>query len=304
MPDMASRPFGRTGLQVTPIALGGYPFGGVNRAAGWDPFSPDGRRTAIATVHRAVERGITYVDTAASYGDGNSESIFGEALAQDGRRRKVTLATKCAWNVSGAAVVESVERSLQRLRTDVVDVIQFHGGMFTEENVRHILDGGPLDAFRHVRAQGKVRFLGFTCEEPWTARPLIASGAFDVVQLRYNLIYQGAALHALNEARQQGMGVAVMRPMTSGILQRALRSLKPEWPEGEIYELALRFVLADSRVHVANTGMRWPHEVDQNVALAASFHPPEGFDVADLPRLTAGIYRRADEEAGLADAAR
>jgi aryl-alcohol dehydrogenase-like predicted oxidoreductase len=289
---------------VTPIALGGYPFGGVNRAAGWDPFSPDGRRTAIATVHWAVERGITYVDTAASYGDGNSESIFGEALSQDGRRQKVTLATKCPWNVPGATVVESVERSLERLKTDVIDVIQLHGGMFTEENVRHILEGGPLDAFRRLRGQGKVRFLGFTCEEPWTARPLIASGAFDVVQLRYNLIHQGAALHALNEARQQDMGVAVMRPMTSGILQRTLRALEPGWPEADIYALALRFVLADSRVHVANIGMRWPHEVDQNVALAESFRPPGGFDVADLPRLTAGIYRRADEEAGLGDPAR
>src|SRR5947209_19158898 len=97
---MEQRTFGRTGLQVTPIALGGYPFGGVNRAAGWDPFTPEGRRAAIATIHRAIERGITYVDTAASYGDGNSESIFGEALAQDGKRQQVAVATKCRWNGS------------------------------------------------------------------------------------------------------------------------------------------------------------------------------------------------------------
>jgi predicted aldo/keto reductase-like oxidoreductase len=167
--------------------------------------------------------------------------------------------------------------------------------MFTAEDVRHILEGGPLEALWRLRDQGKVRFLGFTCEEPWTARPLIATGHFDVVQLRYNLIYQGAALHALNEARDQGMGVAVMRPMTSGILQRALRFLKPEWPEREVYEVALKYVLSDSRVHVANVGMRWPHEVDANVALAESFRPP--FDAAILPRLTAGIYRQADDEA-------
>jgi aryl-alcohol dehydrogenase-like predicted oxidoreductase len=145
---MEQRRFGRTGLQVTPIGLGGYPFGGVNRAAGWDPFTPDGRREAIATIHRAIERGVTYVDTAPGYGAGNSESLFGEALAQDGRRGRVAL--------------------------------------------------------------------------------------------------------------------------------------------------ALRYVLADSRVHVANVGMRWPHEVDQNVDLAAAFRPPQGFDVADLPRKTEGIYRAAD----------
>jgi aryl-alcohol dehydrogenase-like predicted oxidoreductase len=293
---MERRPFGKTGLRVAPIGLGGYPFGGVNRAAGWDPFTAEGRRVAIATVHRALERGITYVDTAPSYGDGNSESIFGEALAEGGRRQRVTLATKCRWNVSAAEVVRSVEASLRRLRTDVIDVIQFHGGMFTEEDVRHILSRGPLEGLHRLRQQGKVRFLGFTCEEPWTARPLIASGAFDVAQLRYNLIYQGAALHALNEARDRGLGVAVMRPLTSGILQRTLRFLKPEWPEAEVYELALKYVLSDSRVHVANVGMRWPQEVERNVALAESFRPP--FDAADLPRLTAGIYRAADEEAG------
>ncbi|MBI3974411.1 MAG: aldo/keto reductase [Chloroflexi bacterium] len=298
---MQRRILGRTGLRVSPVGLGGYPFGGINRAAGWDPFTPEGRQTAIATIHRAIERGINYVDTAASYGDGNSESIYGEALAQDGRRQRVILATKCRWNGAGDDVIRSVERSLERLRTDVIDVIQFHGGMFTEENVRHILEAGPLEAFWTLRQQGKVRFLGFTCEEPWTARPLIATGQFDVVQLRYNIIYQGAALHALNEARDQRMGVAVMRPMTSGILQRTLRFLKPEWPEAEIYELALEYALADSRVHVANVGMRWPHEVDTNVTLASRFQPPEGFDVADLPRMTAGIYRADDEDAGISE---
>ncbi|MGH2355194.1 MAG: aldo/keto reductase [Chloroflexota bacterium] len=294
---MEQRTLGRTEVRVTPIGLGGYPFGGINRAAGWDPFTAEGRKSAIATIHRAIERGINYVDTAPSYGNGNSEAIYGEALAQDGKRQQVTLATKCRWQGAGEDVIRSVERSLERLRTDVIDVIQFHGGMFAEADVRHILEDGPLEAFWALRQQGKARFLGFTCEEPWSARPLIASGQFDVAQLRYNLIYQGAALHALNEARDQRMGVAVMRPLTSGILQRALRFLKPEWPEQDVYALALKYVLADSRVHVANVGMRWPHEVEANVALASSFMPPQGFDVAGLPRMTAQVYRVADEEA-------
>ncbi len=294
---MKTRLFGKTGLQVTPVGLGGYPFGGVNRAAGWDPFTPDGRKTAIAAIHQALERGINYVDTAAGYGDGNSEDIIGEALSSDGRRGRVTLATKCRWNASAEQVIASAEASLRRLRTDVIDVLQLHGGRFSEDDVQYILERGPLDGLRRLRDQGKVRFLGFTCEEPWTARPLMASGAFDVVHLRYNLIHQGAALHALNEARDARLGVAVMRPMTSGILQRTLRFLKPDWPEDEIFEVALKYVLSDSRVHVANVGMRWPHEVDRNVDLVEAFTPP--FDAADLPRLTAGIYKQADQEAGV-----
>ena len=120
-----------------------------------------------------------------------------------------------------------------------------------------------------------MRFIGFTVEEPWTARPLIATGAFDVMQVRYNLIYQSAALHALNEAREADMGVAVMRPMTSGILQRIAEYLAPEWQQAhDLYDVALKFVLSDSRVHVANVGMRWPEEVARNVALVESFRPP------------------------------
>ena len=285
--------FGRTEFQVTRIALGGYPFGGVNKARGWEPFSPEGRAAAIATVHAALDAGINYIDTAPSYGTGNSESIIGEAARS--RRDRFILATKVGYRNLGAKdVTASVEASLARLRTDVIDVIQFHGGMYTADEVHHILHEGPLDALLALKDTGRVRFIGFTVEEPWTARPLIASGQFDVIQIRYNLIYQSAALHALNDAKAADMGVAVMRPMTSGILQRIAQYLAPEWQAShDLYDACLKFVLSDSRVHVANVGMRWPEEVARNAALAESFKPP--FDMAHLPRLTAEIYRTEDE---------
>ena len=284
--------YGRTGLSVTRIGLGGFPFGGVNTARGWDPFSTKGRATAVATVRAALDAGISYIDTAPGYGDGNSESIIGEAI--HGRRDEVVLATKVGYaGMTPADVVASVRASLRRLRTDVIDIIQFHGGMYSPEDVNHVLNGGLLDALLDLRQKGAVRFVGFTTEEPWTGRPLIASGRFDVVQLRYNLIYQGAALHALNEARQAAMGVAVMRPMTSGILQRIASCIAPQWTARDIYDVALKFVLSDSRVHVANVGMRWPEEVMRNVRLAESFTPP--FDMAQLPRLTAEIYKTEDD---------
>ena len=276
--------FGKTNLFVTRIALGGYPFGGVNQARGWDPFSAEGRQTAIATVHAALDAGINYIDTAPSYGNGNSESIIGEATEH--RRDQFTLATKVGYR--------NVEASLRRLRTDVIDVIQFHGGMYTSEEVNHILRGGLLDALVRLRDQGKVRFLGFTVEEPWTAQPLIASGAFDVMQVRYNLIYQAAALHVLNQARDADLGVATMRTMTSGMFQRIAQQLAPEWQAAhDLYEVAFKFVLSDSRVHLPIVGMRWPHEVARNVAIVAGFQPT--YDMAQLPRLTAGIYQSEDE---------
>ncbi len=289
--------FGRTDLMVTRLALGGYPFGGVNQARGWNPFTPEGRAQAVATIHASLDAGINLIDTAPGYGDGNSESIVGEALV--GHRDEVVLATKVGYHGSATEVRASVEASLRRLRTETIDVIQFHGGMYTDNEVRHILDEGLLDELVTLREEGKVRFLGFTVEEPWTARPLIASGAFDVMQVRYNVIYQAAALHVLDQASESDVGVSVMRPMTSGIFQRMASLLAPEWQEAhDLYAVCLAFVLSDSRVHVANVGMRWPEEVARNVALVAGLELT--FDMADLPRMTADIYRTDDEMAGLA----
>lgn len=287
--------FGRTGLSVTRLGMGGFPFGGVNEAQGWNPFTPEGRTQAIATIRHALDQGITYFDTAPGYGDGNSERIYGEALR--GVTAPCVLATKCPWaGVGAAAVVQSVEESLRRLRRECVDVVQFHGGMFSENDAHHILEGGPLEGLTRLREQGKVRFLGITCEEPFTTLPLLRSGQFDVVQLRYNLLHFQAAEHALPEAARANIGVAVMRPMTSGILQRILRDLAPEWLEArDVYEVCLRFVLSDPRVHTALVGARWTHEVDRNIRLAENFTPP--LDLSAVPLRTAGIYAEEDKEA-------
>ena len=91
-----------------------------------------------------------------------------------------------------------------------------------------------------------------------------------------------------------------MRPMTSGIMQRLAEYVAPQWHSAhDLYETALKFVLADSRVHVANVGMRWAEEVESNVALASTFKP--AFDMASLPRMTAAIYRTDDERSELRD---
>src|ERR1700712_3743760 len=97
----------RTGLQVSRIALGGYPFGGLNRANNWDPWSEEGRKSAIATVNHAIDRGISYIDTAPGYGEGNSERLIGEVMKT--RREECVLATKVRWErMDKSAVVDSV----------------------------------------------------------------------------------------------------------------------------------------------------------------------------------------------------
>jgi aryl-alcohol dehydrogenase-like predicted oxidoreductase len=291
---MQQTTLGRTGLRVSRLVLGGYPFGGLNRARGWDPWSTEGRATAIATVNSALDHGINYIDTAPSYGEGNSETLIGEVMKT--RREDCVLATKVGWQgLDKTAVIDSVHASLRRLQTDHIDILQFHGGMYTPEDYGHIVDGGPLDALLELRARGEIRFIGLTCEEPWTARPFLQRAEFDVVQLAYNLIYQSAARHVLDDAHRADVGVVTMRTMTSGVFQRTAQFLVPEWPAAkDIYEVCLKFVLSDSRVHAPIVGMRWPEEVERNVALVESFRPE--FDIAELPRMTAHVYQAEDAE--------
>ncbi len=285
---------GRTGLMVSRIALGGYPFGGVNKAHDWDPWSEAGKRTAIATVNHAIDRGINYIDTAPGYGDGNSELIIGEVMKS--RRAEVVLATKVRWDkISKQGVIDSVHESLARLQTDHLDIVQFHGGMFTAADYAQVVDGGPLEALVELKAQGKIGFIGLTAEEPWTAIQFLARPEIDVYQLAYNFIYQHAAKHMLIDAQAADVGVVTMRTMTSGILQRAARYLAPEWQSArDLFKVSLEFVLSDSRVHSAIVGMRWPAEVDLNVDLLTNFKPE--FDFAELPRMTAHVYQAEDAE--------
>jgi len=284
---------GRTGERVSRIGMGGFPLGGVNRARGWDPYTPQGRKAAVDVVRYAIEKGINYIDTAEGYGGGHSESIIGEAIA--GRREGLFIATKFNMNRDADGVTAAAIASIERLGCGYLDLLQVHGGYYTAEDTDRILNGGPMDALRRLRRDGKVRFIGATTEEPFSILPMMRTGLLDVVQVRYNLIYQAAAHHLLDEARRMGVGVVLMRPLTSGILQYLSEKLLPELSDGcDLYEACLKFVLADSRVHVANIGMRWPQEVDRNAALVDEYEPP--FDVAGLPRGTGPVYDAMDSE--------
>jgi predicted aldo/keto reductase-like oxidoreductase len=123
--------------------------------------------------------------------------------------------------------------------------------------------------------------------------PFLQHPEFDVFQIAYNFIYQAAARHFLIDAAKANAGVVTMRTMTSGVLQRTAGYLAPGWQAAhDLYEVSLKFVLADSRVHSALIGMRWPEEVERNVRIAESFVPP--VDFATLPRLTIDVYKAQD----------
>lgn len=267
---MRYRTLGRTGLRVSELGVGGAQIGLKNYMAPWDPATEEAAAQIERMLHRALDLGYNYVDTAASYGAGRSEEIIGRVARA--RRGDFYLATKTsagAWAKGKADVKAEAEASLRRLQTDYVDVLQFHGGDYSADQVRHLLNEEPLDAYRELRAEGKVRFLGVTAEEPATLRPLLASGAFDVIQIRFNVLYQNAYHNILPEAARDGLGVVVMRPATSGTLPKLLRAACPEIADRcDPYTLALNFVLSAPQVSVAIVGTRTIEEVEANNRLS------------------------------------
>jgi len=288
---MNKRKLGRTGLEVSPIAIGGAAFTYAHESQGWNPMSEEGRKIVYATLNAALDRGINYVDTAPAYGNGYSETLVGEVMKT--RRKDCVLASKVWYELDHKGVIASVHESLKRLQTDYIDILQIHGRMYTPAEVQHILTGGPLDALLELKAAGKIGHIGITTEEPWTVIPFLANEAVEVYQVAYNIIYQAAARHFLIEAAKVNAGVVSMRTMTSGIFQREASFLAPEWQGArDLYEVALKFVLSDSRVHAGIVGMRWPREVEQNARLVEGFTPP--IDFATMPRLTFEVYKAED----------
>jgi aryl-alcohol dehydrogenase-like predicted oxidoreductase len=289
---MEKRQLGRTGLMVSPIALGGAAFTYVHKAAGWDPMTEDGRKTVYASINAALDNGINYLDTAPAYGNGYSETLVGEVMKT--RRQDCVLASKVWYELDHAGVTDSVHQSLKRLNTDQIDILQIHGRMYKPAEVEHI-KGPVMDALLEMKAAGKIGHIGITTEEPWTVIPFLTDPNVEVYQIAYNIIYQAAARHFLIEAAEVNAGVVTMRTMTSGIFQREMSFLAPEWQDArDLYEVSLKFVLSDSRVHAGIVGARWPEEVLKNIEMIRGWNPPTDF--AAMPRLTFEVYKAEDAQ--------
>lgn len=296
--------FGKTELSVSRLGLGCHSFGTRHLARGWDPFTKEGRSTVHRTIHAALDGGINFFDTSPDYGDGHSETLLGEALK--GRRNTVVIATKVPYSkgTTSKDIESFVTASLQRLNTDYIDIIQFHGGNYPKSEQHRILEGGLLEALCKLRDRGLIGNIGFTVVDPVTAKEMINSGTFSMVQLLYHIAEQAAARHALNWSREQDLGITVMRPLTAGTIQLVFKMLAPEWSKPhELNEFCLKYLLSDSRLHMINVGMRWDYEVINNVELFNSFQPP--FDVAELTHSIGQLARMEDLhlQYGIADKA-
>ena len=231
---MEFRHLGRSGLQVSAIGLGTNNFGGRMD-----------EQSSIAVVQEALDQGINMIDTANMYGNTLSETFIGKAVK--GRRDQALLATK----VSGAVgegpnqrgnsrhhILREVEKSLQRLQTDYIDLYQIHfqdPGTPIEETLR------ALDDLVH---QGKVRYIGCSnfmawqvAEAQWTSRTLGLNG-FISTQPQYNLLSRGIERELLPFCQAYNVGIIPYSPLAGGFLTGKYRPGEPA-PQGT--RLAGRF---------------------------------------------------------------
>jgi aryl-alcohol dehydrogenase-like predicted oxidoreductase len=201
------RPLGKTGVEVGALALGGVI--GMQRppSEGHDP---------AAIAERALDLGVTYFDTAPSYNDGQSESNYGRVLER--RRAEVFLATKTG-DRSRDGTLRSVERSLKRLRTDRVDLLQIHGVSDRDDLAAWGKPDGVVAALRKLRDEKVVRFLGVTGHDSAaTLRRAIEMYEFDTLLTTLNPVGRRRPFRddLLAVANAKRMGVIAMKVMGGG----------------------------------------------------------------------------------------
>ena len=151
--------FGKTGRQVSRIGFGGAVAGLKNYLHEYDPSAEASIKGVVEAIHKALELGVTYFDTAASYGDRVSERMFGEGL-KGTKPEGIFLATKISGRTKDQ-VYKSAEESLKCLQRDYVDLIQIHGSSYTAEETDAILaPGGMLEAMEDLKRQGLTKYIG------------------------------------------------------------------------------------------------------------------------------------------------
>ena len=204
--DIPRRPFGTSGELVSALALGGYHLGLVGN-----------QREAIRIVHAAIDAGITFMDNAWEYHEGESEEILGKALV--GRRDQVFLMTKvCTHGRDRAVAMRQLTQSLRRLKTDHLDLWQVHECVYPNDPERHFAPGGVIEALAEAKEQGLVRYVGFTGHKlPEIHLAMLAYGfPFDSVQIPLNCFdatFRSFEHEVLPEARRQGLAILGMKSM-------------------------------------------------------------------------------------------
>jgi aryl-alcohol dehydrogenase-like predicted oxidoreductase len=271
---MEKRALGKTDMQVSVLGFGGAEIG-------LEKASPE---TVAELLKSALDAGLNVIDTAECYLQ--SEELIGQAVAD--RRKDFYLFTKCGhpedmskedW--SPESLLQSIERSLQRLKTDHLDLIQLHS--CSEAELRK---GDVVTALKKAKEKGYTRYIGYSGDGR-AARLAVGSGMFDVLQTSISIADQEAITLTLSLARDRKMGVIAKRPIANAAWKHAtpppndyhkpywerLQKLNYEFLRGDPQQavgIALRFTLSVPGVHTAIVGTTKPNRWSENAALLAA----------------------------------
>jgi aryl-alcohol dehydrogenase-like predicted oxidoreductase len=293
---------GATGLEITRVGFGAWALGGGGDR-GWGPQDDE---ESVAAIHRALELGINWVDTAAAYGFGRSERVVGQALAGLSEDERPYVFTKCSQLDDGTgqvrhslkrdSILVEAEASLTRLGIEAIDLYQVHWPI-PEQDIEE-----GWSALAELKEQGLVRHIGvsnFTVAQLRRIQPI---APVETLQPPYSLVDRAAEGEILPFAEREGIGVIVYSPMGSGLLAGAMtreriarlpaddwRSRDPRFAEPQLSghlalaarlrvvaerhgvtpgAVAVAWTLRNPAVDGAITGFRRPAQVDPIVAAA------------------------------------
>ncbi|MGD0726832.1 MAG: aldo/keto reductase [Spirochaetia bacterium] len=217
-----TRTLGRSGIEVSALGMGcwaiGGPFWNGDAPLGWGQVDD---KESIRTVHRALDLGVTFFDTADVYGAGHSERVLARAL--DGRRRNVVIATKfnsvfdektrqvSGGDASPAHIREACAASLRRLNTDYIDLYQFHDNGYPADKA------GPVrDTLEALVKEGKIRAYGWSTDFPDRAQVFAEGPKCTSIQLQLNVLEDNPAVIAVCE--KNGLAAINRGPLAMGLL--------------------------------------------------------------------------------------
>jgi uncharacterized protein len=284
------RPFGRHADLVSIIGLGGYHLGKVKTTT-----------EAVRIVHEAIDAGVNFLDNAWEYHEGESERRMGRAIAD--RRPSVFLMTKvCTHGRDAKVAVRQLDESLRRLRTDYLDLWQIHECVYYNDPDRHFARGGVVEALERAKAQGKVRYVGFTGHKDPEIhlRMLAFDFPFDACQLPLNGFdahfrsFQARLLPELARRRIAAIGMKSLGGDGRVIKKKAAR-----------VDEALRYAMS-LPVCTTVSGVDSMKVLRQNLRIARDFSPMnarerqtyEGSLAGDAPDGRFELYKTSAEHEG------
>jgi len=279
---MKYRALGKSGLEVSEVGFGGWALGGQ--------WGAQDDQDSVAALHKAIDLGLSFIDTAEGYGNGRSERVIGQALRE--RSQRVYVATKTPpvdgpWPPSPYCraaerypedyLRANLEDRLRNLGTDCLDVLQLH--TWTRAWNR---DPAPLDVLRRLREEGKLRLIGISTPEQDQncVIDLMRRGYLDVVQIIYNLFEQEPAAEILPAAVETGTGVIVRVVFDEGVLTGKYRKghrfagddFRSRYFQGDRLDRAVDRV-EQIRADVAEAGLAQEYSLAEVALKFALAHP-------------------------------